>query len=34
MLYSINNTEIKGGPSQRICGLDLIRVVAIFLTFL
>lgn len=30
MLYTINNSEIKGGPSQRICGLDLIRVVAIF----
>ena len=30
MLYTINNKEIKGGPSQRICGLDLIRVLAIF----
>ncbi|MBR4041822.1 MAG: acyltransferase [Bacteroidaceae bacterium] len=30
MLYTINNSEIKGGPSQRICGLDLIRVCAIF----
>ena len=30
MLYTINNSEIKGGSSQRICGLDLIRVVAIF----
>lgn len=30
MLYAINNTEIKGSSSQRICGLDLIRVVAIF----
>lgn len=30
MLYSINNQEIKGNPSQRICGLDLIRVCAIF----
>lgn len=30
MLYTINNSEIKGGPSERICGLDLIRVVAIF----
>lgn len=30
MLYTINNSEIKGGPSQRMCGLDLIRVVAIF----
>lgn len=30
MLYTVNNAEIKGGPSQRICGLDLIRVVAIF----
>ena len=26
----INNSEIKGGPLQRICGLDLVRVVAIF----
>lgn len=30
MLYTINNTEIKGSTSQRICGLDLIRVCAIF----
>lgn len=30
MLYTINNKVIKAGPSQRICGLDLIRVVAIF----
>lgn len=30
MLYTINNKEIKGNPSQRICGLDLIRVCAIF----
>lgn len=30
MLYTINNKELKGGPGQRICGLDLIRVVAIF----
>ena len=30
MLYTINNQEIKGNSSQRICGLDLIRVVAIF----
>ena len=30
MLYTINNQEIKGSPSQRICGLDLIRVCAIF----
>lgn len=30
MLYTINNSEIKGGLSERICGLDLIRVVAIF----
>lgn len=30
MLYSINNKEIKCSPSQRICGLDLIRVCAIF----
>ena len=30
MLYTINNKEIKGTSSQRICGLDLIRVVAIF----
>lgn len=30
MFYTVNNKEIKGGPSQRICGLDLIRVVAIF----
>ena len=30
MLYTINNIEIKGTSSQRICGLDLIRVCAIF----
>ncbi len=30
MLYTINNKEIKGSSSQRICGLDLIRVCAIF----
>ncbi len=30
MLYTINNSEIKGAPSQRVCGLDLIRVCAIF----
>ena len=30
MLYSINKAEIKRNSSQRICGLDLIRVVAIF----
>ena len=30
MFYAINNKEIKGSPSQRICGLDLIRVCAIF----
>lgn len=30
MLYTINNQEIKGNSSSRICGLDLIRVVAIF----
>ena len=30
MLYTINNKEIKGSPTQRICGLDLIRVCAIF----
>lgn len=30
MLNTINNTEIKGNPSQRICGLDLIRSCAIF----
>lgn len=30
MLYTINNKEFKGSPSQRICGLDLIRVFAIF----
>lgn len=30
MFYTINNKEIKGDSSQRICGLDLIRVVAIF----
>lgn len=31
MLYTINNKEIKGGTSQRICGLVLVRVCAIFL---
>lgn len=30
MLSTINNKELKGEPGQRICGLDLIRVVAIF----
>ncbi len=30
MPYTINNKEIKGSPTQRICGLDLIRVCAIF----
>ena len=30
MLYTINNKELKGSPSQRIYGLDLIRVCAIF----
>ena len=30
MFFTINNQEIKGSPSQRICGLDLIRVCAIF----
>ena len=30
MIYTINNNEIIGSPSQRICGLDLIRVCAIF----
>ena len=30
MLYTINNQEIKGNSTSRICGLDLIRVVAIF----
>ena len=30
MLYTINNQEIKGNYDSRICGLDLIRVVAIF----
>ena len=30
MIYTINYNEIKGSPSQRICGLDLIRVCAIF----
>lgn len=33
MLYTINNNEIKGSPSQRICGLDLIRVCAIFFVY-
>ena len=28
--YTINNRELKGDSSQRICGLDLIRVTAIF----
>lgn len=30
MSYSINNAEVKENLSQRICGLDLIRVCAIF----
>lgn len=30
MLCTVNNKEIKGGSSQRICGLDLIRMLAIF----
>ena len=30
MLYTINNQELKGNSSSRICGLDLIRVCAIF----
>lgn len=30
MLYAINNKQIIGSSYQRICGLDLIRVVAIF----
>ena len=30
MKYTINNKEIKGDSSQRVCGLDLIRVMAIF----
>lgn len=30
MLYTINNQEIKSSSNSRICGLDLIRVVAIF----
>lgn len=30
MLYSINNNEIVVGTTQRICGLDLVRVCAIF----
>lgn len=30
MFFTINNQEIKGSPSQRICGLDLICVCAIF----
>ena len=30
MLYTINNSEIKMGTSQRICGLDLIRTIAMF----
>lgn len=29
MFFAMNNQEIKGSPSQRICGLDLIRVCAI-----
>lgn len=28
--YTINNNELKGDSSQRICGLDLVRVCAIF----
>ena len=30
MLYTLNNRELKGTSGQRICGLDLIRVCAIF----
>ena len=30
MLYTINNKELKGEPGQRVCGLDFIRVCAIF----
>lgn len=30
MLYTLNNSELKGNSNQRICGLDLIRVCAIF----
>lgn len=30
MFYTINNRELNGGPSNRICGLDLVRVSAIF----
>ena len=30
MLHTINNQEIKANSNSRICGLDLIRVVAIF----
>lgn len=30
MLFTLNNKEIKGDPTQRICGLDIIRVCAIF----
>ena len=30
MFYTINNKEIKASPSQRIYGLDLVRVCAIF----
>ena len=29
-VYTINNQEINGNSSSRMCGLDLIRVVAIF----
>ena len=30
MLYTINNNELKVAPSQRVCGLDLVRVTAIY----
>lgn len=30
MLYTINNKDFSRTPSQRICGLDIIRVFAIF----
>ena len=30
MLYTINKNKTKESPSQRICGLDMIRVCAIF----
>ncbi len=30
MLNTINNPKINGNPSQRICGLDLIRTIAMF----